>query len=167
MGRVRWPVLGLRGIPPFVASIGPDVVRRLVIVASAYRLGTRGKELQADMTRLIRAGEPRQAWAQSMTAMLPSQLRGLMRPLSRLVVGSAVPDNPTDLLITLEAVDAFDVAADLPQVTAPTLVIGGAKDAFYSRELFEGTAAASRTGGRTFSKTGDTPALSAPARLRT
>lgn len=90
-----------------------------------------------------------------------------MRPLSRLVVGSAVPDNPTDLLITLEAVDAFDVAADLPQVTAPTLVIGGAKDAFYSRELFEGTAAASRTGGRTFSKTGDTPALSAPARLRT
>ena len=29
---------------------------------------------------------------------------------------------------------------------APTLVIGGAKDAFYTRELFEGTAAGVRDG---------------------
>src|SRR6202035_5159958 len=54
----------------------PELVRRLVLVAAAYRLGPRGRELQAQMARLIRAGEPRQAWASVMTAMLPSPLRG-------------------------------------------------------------------------------------------
>jgi pimeloyl-ACP methyl ester carboxylesterase len=49
----------------------PDLVRRLVVVAAAYRLGPRGRELQAEMARLIRAGEPREAWASAMTAMLP------------------------------------------------------------------------------------------------
>ena len=51
-----------------------------------------------------------------------------------------VPADPTDMLVTLEAEDAFDIRAQLPQITAPTLVIGGTKDAFYSPELFEQTA---------------------------
>lgn len=54
--------------------------------------------------------------------------------------------DPTDLLVTLDAEDAFDVADDLPQITAPTLVIGGAKDVFYTREMFEATAAGVRDG---------------------
>ena len=36
----------------------PDLVRRLVVVSAAYRLGPRGRELQAELARLIRAGEP-------------------------------------------------------------------------------------------------------------
>jgi pimeloyl-ACP methyl ester carboxylesterase len=124
----------------------PELVRRLVVVASAYRLGPRGREQQAEMARLTRAGEGTRAWAQLMTSMLPAALRGPARPLSRLAVGSMVPDDPGDLLVTLDAEDAFDVEADLPRVTAPTLVIGGAKDAFYPRELFEGTAAGVRDG---------------------
>jgi pimeloyl-ACP methyl ester carboxylesterase len=51
-----------------------------------------------------------------------------------------IPADPTDLLTTLDAEDAFDVAADLPRVTAPTLVIGGGNDYFYSPELFRDTA---------------------------
>jgi pimeloyl-ACP methyl ester carboxylesterase len=51
-----------------------------------------------------------------------------------------VPTDPGDMLVTLEAEDAFDVRADLPRITAPTLVIGGTKDSFYSPELFEETA---------------------------
>jgi pimeloyl-ACP methyl ester carboxylesterase len=119
----------------------PDLVRRLVVVAAAYRLGPRGRELQAEMARLIRAGEPREAWASAMTAMLPAPLRGPARPLSRLVVGPMVPADPTDVLVTLDAEDAFDVEADLPRVTAPTLVIGGSNDHFYPQELFQRTAA--------------------------
>jgi pimeloyl-ACP methyl ester carboxylesterase len=67
-------------------------------------------------------------------------LRGPLRPLARLAVRPMVADDPTDLLVTLDAEDAFDVEADLPRITAPTLVIGGAKDTLYSRELFEATA---------------------------
>lgn len=124
----------------------PDLVRRLVVVASAYRLGPPGRELQAEMARLTRAGDGRAAWAQLMTALLPGPLQGPLRPFSRLVVGSMVPDDPADLLVTLDAEDAFDVEADLPRVTAPTLVIGGTQDAFYTRELFEGTAAGVQDG---------------------
>ena len=51
-----------------------------------------------------------------------------------------VPTDPGDMLVTLEAEDVFDVRADLPRITAPTLVIGGTKDFFYSPQLFEETA---------------------------
>jgi pimeloyl-ACP methyl ester carboxylesterase len=121
-------------------------VRRLVVVSAAYRLGPRGRELQAEMARLIRAGEPREAWASVMTDMLPGPLRRPARPVSRLAVGPIVPADPTDVLVTLDAEDAFDVEADLPRVTAPTLVIGGGRDYFYTQELFQGTAAGVQDG---------------------
>ena len=124
----------------------PDLVRRLVVVAAAYRLGPRGRELQAEMARLIRSGEPREAWASVMAAMLPGPLRGPARPLSRLAVGPMVPADPTDVLVTLDAEDAFNVEAGLPRVTAPTLVIGGGNDHFYTQELFQGTAAGVQDG---------------------
>jgi pimeloyl-ACP methyl ester carboxylesterase len=124
----------------------PDLVRRLVVVSAAYRLGPRGREQQAELARLIRAGEPRQAWASLITDMLPGPLRGPARPLSRLAVGPMIPADPTDVLVTLDAEDAFDVAADLSRVTAPALVIGGGNDDFYTQELFEGTAAGVKDG---------------------
>jgi pimeloyl-ACP methyl ester carboxylesterase len=124
----------------------PDLVRRMVVVCAAYRLGPRGRELQAEMARLIRAGKPREAWAAVMTTMLPGALRGPAGPLARWVVGPMVPADPTDMLITLDAEDTFDVEADLPRVLAPTLVIGGGKDHFYSPELFRGTAAGVQDG---------------------
>ena len=124
----------------------PELVRRLVVVSAAYRLGPVGREQQAEMARLIRAGQPREAWASAITAVLPSALRGPARPLSRLAAGRMTPADATDLLVTLEAEDAFDVEASLPRVTAPTLVIGGGLDAFYSEGLFRGTAAGVQDG---------------------
>ncbi len=124
----------------------PDLVRRLVVVASAYKLGPRGRELQAEMARLTRAGNTTEAISRLMTAMMPAPLRGPMRPLSGLAARSMATDEPSDLLVTLDAEDAFDLAADLHRITAPTLVIGGGKDAFYTRELFEGTAAGVQDG---------------------
>lgn len=125
----------------------PDLVRRLVVVSAAYRLGPRGREMQAEMARLIRAGEPREALTLvRTTVMLPGPLRVPARPLFRLAVGSMVPADPTDVLVTLDAEDAFDVEADLPRVTAPTLVIGGSNDLFYTQELFQGTAAGVQDG---------------------
>jgi pimeloyl-ACP methyl ester carboxylesterase len=50
------------------------------------------------------------------------------------------PGDPSDLLITIAAEDAFDSSAELHRITAPTLVIGGERDAFYSPGLFRQTA---------------------------
>lgn len=124
----------------------PDLVRRLVVTASAYRLGPRGRWEQAEMARLTRTRDGREAWAFMLTSQMPRPLQDPLRPLARLVVGSMVPDDPTDMLVTLDAEDVFDVEADLPRITAPTLVIGGGKDPFYPRELFEGTAAGVQDG---------------------
>jgi pimeloyl-ACP methyl ester carboxylesterase len=124
----------------------PELVRRLVVISAAYRLGPLGRSEQAEMARLIRAGQPREAWASVITSMLPPAVRGPARPLSRLAAGRMTPADPTDVLVTLEAEDVFDVEADLPRVTAATLVIGGGGDIFYPEELFRATAAGVRDG---------------------
>lgn len=118
----------------------PHLVRRLVVVASAYRLGPRGKALQAEMAALIRDGRNEDVMSHMMTSLMPAPLRGPIRPLARFVTRSTVPADAGDMLGTLEAEDAFDVRADLPRITSPTLVIGGTNDFFYSPELFEETA---------------------------
>jgi pimeloyl-ACP methyl ester carboxylesterase len=48
--------------------------------------------------------------------------------------------DPSDMIATLRAEDAFDLRERLGEISAPTLVIGGGRDRFYPRELFEETA---------------------------
>jgi pimeloyl-ACP methyl ester carboxylesterase len=62
------------------------------------------------------------------------------QPVARLAARSMATDDASDLLVTIDAEDAFDVGAELSRITAPTLVIGGGKDPFYPRELFQATA---------------------------
>lgn len=119
----------------------PELVRALVVVASAYRLGPRGRELQRELARLIRAGDAPRGWAQYLTAILPAPLRAPAWPAARLISRSMSSKDLTDLLVTIDAEDAFDVGDQLHRITAPTLVIGGGKDVFFPRELIEQTAA--------------------------
>lgn len=124
----------------------PELVRALVVVAAAYKLGPRGRELQRELAGLTRAGDAAGGWARLMTAMLPAPLQRPTEPLVRRMTGSMAPEDPTDLLVTLDAEDAFDVGGQLHRITAPTLVVGGGKDVFYPRALFEQTAAGVQNG---------------------
>jgi hypothetical protein len=61
--------------------------------------------------------------------------------------GSGASSGPRiSLLVTLDAEDAFDVEDQLPRVTAHRPWSSGDKDVFYTRELFEGTAAGVQDG---------------------
>lgn len=124
----------------------PDLVRSLVLVSSACRLGPRGRQIQQDLARLTRSGDAAGGWAQLMTALMPAPLRGPAYPVARVLFRSMAPEDPADMLVTLDAEDAFDVREQLDRVSAPTLVIGGAKDVVYTRELFEQTAAGVQDG---------------------
>jgi len=124
----------------------PELVWGLVVVASAYKLGPRGRELQQELAQLTRAGDPAGGWARLMTAMLPAPLQRPTQPLVRRMAGSMAPEDPTDLLASLDAEDAFDVGEQLHRITAPTLVIGGGKDILSPRALFEQTAAGVHNG---------------------
>ena len=56
-------------------------------------------------------------------------------------MGQFAAKDQRDMLVTIAAEDAFDVEPHLDRVTAPTLVLGGTADGFYTRDLFERTAA--------------------------
>ncbi len=124
----------------------PDLVRALVVVCSAYRLGPRGRQVQQDLARLTGAGDPARGFAGLMTAMMPAPLQRPLQPLARVMARSMTATDPSDMLVTLDAEDVFDVGDRLDRITAPTLVIGGAKDVFYTRALFEQTAAGVKDG---------------------
>jgi len=124
----------------------PDLVRALVMVASAYRLGPGGRQIQQELARRTRAGDAASGFAQMTSALLPSPLGGMVYPVARMMWRTMVPTDPADMLVTLDAEDVFDVGDQLERVTAPTLVIGGDRDVLYSRELFEQTAAGVRDG---------------------
>ena len=118
----------------------PELVRRLVLAPGACRLSPRGREAQAELARLTKEGDLRRAWAPIMEMLVTGPLRYPARGLGWLTGRSFSVDDPTDMLITIEAEDAFDAEADLRRVRAPALVLGGTADPFYSEDLFRRTA---------------------------
>lgn len=118
----------------------PALVRRLV-VNGAHRLGERGRRTQQVMARELRAGRPRRAGAAEVAAVAAGPVSGGIMAATgwlagRRMYGGARPD----LLAVIDAEDAFDVGDRLGEITAPTLVIGGARDRFYGADLFRETA---------------------------
>jgi pimeloyl-ACP methyl ester carboxylesterase len=117
----------------------PHLVRRLVLAAAACRLSPSGRQLLTEVARLVKAGNPRRASALVARALAPRPWRYPAAALAWLA-NPLVADNPADMLITNTAAVAFDAEPNLPQVRAPTLVIGGSADPYYSEDLFRRTA---------------------------
>jgi pimeloyl-ACP methyl ester carboxylesterase len=117
----------------------PDLVRRLVVAAAACRLSPHGRQVQAEVGRLVEAGDRRSAVALLTETLAPRPLAYPARGVGWLVGGRFQADS--DMVATIAAEDSFDVESDLHRVTAPTLVLGGTADPFYSEDLFRRTAA--------------------------
>lgn len=118
----------------------PERVRRLVLLAGACRLSDRGRAVQREIAARIRAGD-RRAWAPLGPALAGG--RATAPAWSALMWWGSpgmTPEDPSDLLRTIEAEDAYDLSDDLPRITTPTLVAGGDRDYFYGPELFRRTA---------------------------
>jgi len=118
----------------------PHLVKRLVVAVAACRLSESGRALQREVARLTIEGENRKAWAHMMGAMAPAPVRYPARGFGWLVGGAFTADDPSDMLTVIEAEDTFDVEADLGRIQAPTVVLGGTADVFYTEELFRRTA---------------------------
>lgn len=119
-----------------------ELVRRLVVVASSYRLGPLGRDVQKRYADLIEAGKYRQALAALVPAMTTSRLG---RWAFGAVLSSLAPlllrtEDPSGLVAMLRAEDAFDLWDRLSQITAPTLLIGGDSDSLYPPDLVKQTA---------------------------
>ncbi|KAA1418131.1 alpha/beta fold hydrolase [Mumia zhuanghuii] len=122
-----------------LAIDSPGLVERLVVAASACRLSPHGRHMQAEVLRLTREGDTRAATAVLMEALAPRPLTYPVRGVGWLLGGLSKSD-PTDMMTTIAAEDVFDAEPHLGRIQAPTLVIGGTSDPFYSEDLFRLTA---------------------------
>ncbi|MBW4043016.1 MAG: alpha/beta hydrolase [Acidobacteria bacterium] len=119
----------------------PDVVKRLIVISAASRMPGAGRAAQREVVRSLRAGRPRRAAGTMLAATTRRPIRRrLLRAagftLGRVVIGRS----DHDLMVLIEAEDEFDLRPDLLRVSAPTVVLGGAQDGYYSPELFRATA---------------------------
>ncbi|CDZ92445.1 alpha/beta hydrolase [Rhodococcus ruber] len=120
----------------------PELVRRLVLVASAAHLGP-GRDVQRRAAAAVRAGHPRRAMAElAATTGARRWSRALLWVLGWLLEPSGARHGYDDFLVVVDAEDRFDVTARLAEVTCPVLVLGGDRDGFYGADLFGEVAAA-------------------------
>ncbi len=123
-----------------LAAEHPDVVRRLVLVSTACRLGPEARRLQRQIAARVRAGAPRQALAVGAGALAPRAARLPAAALGWLLGPRLFsPAGLQDMATTIEAEDTFDLAG-LPTVRSPTLLVGAGRDRFYDQSLFSETA---------------------------
>ncbi len=124
-----------------LAADHPEVVRRLVLLSAACRLGPVGRDVQRDLAGLLRAHRTREAGALLLSlAPIHRTPQRAMAALGWLLGPVIFRGDPGDLLVTVDAEDGFDLTARLPTVTARTLVVGGGRDRFYGTDLFRETA---------------------------
>jgi pimeloyl-ACP methyl ester carboxylesterase len=128
-----------------IAADHPDVVRRLVLVGAAGRIGT---EAAAAQMRYIDAVAEGRRGAHHLAPMKVSSRIGatVLAPLMWLLDPLARPKDPSDMVAFARAEDAFDVTNRLADITAPTLVIGGERDNVYGLDLLRATATGVRDG---------------------
>lgn len=118
-----------------------DVVDRLVVVSSAYRLGPSGRLAQQRAGAMLRAGRPQRAAAELMSRLGRNAIERNAMSVAGLMLGPVVVGyDDQDLLVLLDAEDRFDLRCRLPEITAPTLVLGSDRDGFYPESLFRETA---------------------------
>ncbi len=140
-----------------LAADHPDVVRRLVLVSAAARLGAVGRADQRALAERLRAGDRRGALARFLGDMVPgpppsarerraalhARLAALARgPLAAAgwAIGPLLWPHAgamRELVALVEAEDAYDLRDRLGDVRAPTLVIAGGRDPYYDAGAFE------------------------------
>ena len=130
-------------IAQYVALDHQEALQSLVLVVSACRLSEEGRktcerwqalarerrwrELRADMASVTVSGEMNKRLA-----------RAFVRVFGRLVL--RVPSDPQDFLTTLGADLGHDTTGRLGEISAPTLLVGGNEDPFFSEDLLRETA---------------------------
>ena len=126
-----------------LAADHPELIRRLVLVSAAYRLGNRGLAGQRTAADALREDRSRPALAAIMTMLADRRgARWVLGAVGWLLGPVLLPRGDFgDMLATIDAEERFDLAERLVEITAPVLIIAGDRDAVYDEGLFGRTAA--------------------------
>ncbi|MCW4011268.1 MAG: alpha/beta hydrolase [Candidatus Bathyarchaeota archaeon] len=118
-------------IAQYFALNYPDLVRHLVLASTGYTLSDNGRTLQRYVAEMARQGKWRKAFPAMLDGLYPQG--GIKKRLFKLLMWFMAnePENPSDLLVTIEAEDKHNFAEHLANIKVNTLVIGGEDDFFY------------------------------------
>jgi pimeloyl-ACP methyl ester carboxylesterase len=110
----------------------PDLVRRLVLAMTGFRLTEEGKELQIKVADFARKGKRRAASSLMGTAIMRKGVaKHVFKWFMWLLGPIGIPVDPSDGIVEIEAEDRHDLSDRLDKIKADTLVIGGEEDFFY------------------------------------
>lgn len=124
-----------------LAADHPALLRRLVLIGTASRVGDVGRVARRECAAHLRRSERLAAYAalgqgaavSPVGRLVASYMLRAMEPIDR-------AHHPPDLIAMLQAEIAFDITDRLPEIRTPTLVIAGDRDASYPVELVRRTA---------------------------
>jgi pimeloyl-ACP methyl ester carboxylesterase len=125
-------------IAQYLALERPEAVRNLILIVSASRLSEEGRQTCERWQALTREGRWQELRSEMASVTVSGETnkrlaRAFMKVLGRFVIGT--PENPSDFLVTLEADLNHDTTGRLGEIRAPTLLIGGSEDPFFSEDL--------------------------------
>lgn len=124
-----------------LAAEHPDVVRRLALMSTGCRLDPETRESQRRLAEMARRGDVGAVFAEYGRDLVPPYRGRTVAGWGMRLIGPRIyhgTGDLADLAMTLQAEDDFDLAK-LPPITAPTLMIAGGRDRFYSRATIDET----------------------------
>jgi len=130
-------------IAQHLAATNPEAIDRLALVNTAARISNWGTDVDTRMATALAAGDIGAAGAVMAEAVLPGRAltvaRRLFGPalLKALLTGCPAED----YVIELQAEIAFDAGPVLTRIAAPTLLVWGDRDPFFTRTQIDQTAA--------------------------
>lgn len=127
-----------------LAARHPDLFGHIAIIAAGHTMPKEARAATLESARLLSAGRRTEA-AAAMVAFLfpdirPPWVSSILASVIARVSFPAVYD-PSDVVVSAEAIDAFDGREVLPSVAVPVLLVGGDRDRFFPAEVYEQTAA--------------------------
>lgn len=127
-------------IAQYLAGLHPQRIGHLALVATGCRLSPWSDELDARLIAALEADDLRAAAEVFAEELLPGEsVRMLRRLLAPLLARRMTPVD--DVLTETRADLAYDARPLLPRIQAPTLLVCGDRDRFFTREIVEETAA--------------------------
>lgn len=139
------PVIGVSTGGSFAQQLAaehPDLVERLVLISTGSRLAGHAEHTQQTMIRIASWHRRRLMMAAFGWDVLPAWRGRSLAAATLFAFGPRLypgVGDVRDLHATLLAEVDFDLR-ELPQITAPTLIINGGKDRFYTRDIVAETA---------------------------
>jgi pimeloyl-ACP methyl ester carboxylesterase len=126
-------------IAQYLAADYPELVDRLVVGASADRLGDEGVALVERWRELAERGEWGRLYDSTVRASYVGWRRRLYSPMVRTLGGAFSPAVPADVVVCCDACLAHDGSDVLGDVDAPTLVVGGSRDRLFPEARLRAT----------------------------